>query len=185
MNAPDVSFSSSCLALAAASLAMLAPMAAAQSSETFVANDSYLSDYEVGSWSDEDRSRGSDYLQQQYMASDQLLGGPVPKPGEPTFSDTYEPAGYGTARSGLNAGADDRLNLSQTMDDPTRAAPGMPVVTQAGATMGAVAIVQKDEDGNMQALWIRRSKPDSSDLVDVTKQVSDVRKGRVIVSTES
>ena len=83
--------SSFCALKAATALAVLSALAApvsAQSAETFVANHPYSSDYEVESWSQTERSRQMDYLEQQYLASDELFGGPVRKPGEPRIIQT-------------------------------------------------------------------------------------------------
>ncbi len=86
-----MSRSSFCAPKAVTALVLLAALAAtvsAQSAETFVANPPYSSDYEVESWSQTERSRQMDYLEQQYLASDELYGGPVRKPGEPHIVHT-------------------------------------------------------------------------------------------------
>lgn len=72
----------SIISASVAAFAWAVPVAVAQSTSTYVANPPYSSDYEVSSWSEADRTRPSAYLEQQYLSSDELLGGPVRKPHE-------------------------------------------------------------------------------------------------------
>jgi hypothetical protein len=180
MAVPRTRFTKITLALVAG-LTLTAPVLA-QNAQTYVANGRYATDYEVGSWPDSDRARQTDYLEQQYMASDELLGGPVAKPGEPRFGRAAV-AEVGSIRPELRL-ASAEIGSSVARSEP--AAPtgpkaGMRVESAYGDDIGSVAMVQS-EDGEVDAVWVRVTTGTATDLVQVTRDRFDVDGGRIIVS---
>ena len=167
--------------LLATGFAIAAPVMA-QSAETYVANGRYASDYEVGTWPDGDRARQTNYLEQQYMASDELLGGPVAKPGEPRFGGAAV-AEVGTLRPELRLASEARGMDSGTSDPVQPAGPkaGMRVEDAYGDDIGSVAMVQS-EDGRVDAVWVRITSGAAMDLVQLTRESFDVQSGRVIIT---
>ncbi|RIJ26320.1 hypothetical protein D1224_00120 [Henriciella barbarensis] len=155
----------------------------AQNAQTYVANGRYASDYEVGTWADSDRARQTNYLEQQYMASDELLGGPVAKPGEPRFGGAAV-AEAGTIRPALrlaNAGTDaERVGVAAPVK-ATGPKAGMRVENTYGDDMGSVAMIQSD-DGKIDAVWVRITTGTATDLVQLTRDRFQVEGGRVVVT---
>ena len=154
-----------------------------QSNSTYVANDPYSSDYEVGSWSASDRERQPDYLQQQYMASDELLGGPVAQPGERDYR-------FGRRGGLANVSAStDAITIVETdalaqrnravVDEPKTLTAGMPVRTPDGDLIGSVAIVHHTDDGEVRSAWVR-SAQSTSNLIEIPLQNLEFEAGYAI-----
>ncbi|HIG23056.1 MAG TPA: hypothetical protein EYG02_12255 [Henriciella marina] len=180
MSVPRSRFTKITLALIAG-FTFTAPVLA-QNAQTYVANGRYATDYEVGSWPDSDRARQTDYLEQQYMASDELLGGPVAKPGEPRFGRAAV-AEVGKIRPELrlaSAGGDFGGGTAAPVQ-PSEPTAGMRVESIYGEDIGSVAMVQSD-DGDVDAVWVRITTGATTDLVQVTRERFDVEAGRIIVS---
>ncbi|MCH2458170.1 MAG: hypothetical protein MK186_08965 [Henriciella sp.] len=164
----------------ATGFAVTAPVLA-QSAETYVANGRYASDYEVGTWPDSERARQTNYLEQQYMASDELLGGPVAKPGEPRFGRAAV-TDVGAIRSELRlASATNAMDGGSAAPvQPTGPKAGMRVVDAYGDEIGSVAMVQS-EDGWVDAVWVRITSGTATDLVQLTRERFDIESGRIII----
>lgn len=180
MSVPRTRFTKITLALVAG-LTLTAPVLA-QNAQTYVANGRYASDYEVVSWPDSDRARQTDYLEQQYMASDELLGGPVAKPGEPRFGRAAV-AEVGKIRPELrlaSAGGDLGGGASATVQ-PSVPTAGMRVESVYGEDIGSVAMVQS-ENGKVDAVWVRITTNTATDLVQLKRTRFDVEGGRIVIS---
>lgn len=180
MSVPRSRFTKITLALVAG-FSITAPVLA-QNAQTYVANGRYASDYEVGSWPDSDRARQTDYLEQQYMASDELLGGPVAKPGEPRFGRAAV-AEVGKIRPELRlarAGSD-LGGGAAAPSQPSVPAAGMRVESMYGEDIGSVAMVQSEE-GKVDAVWVRITTGSATDLVQLKRTRFDVDGGRIVIS---
>lgn len=161
--------------------ALAAPVLA-QRAETYVANGRYASDYEVGTWPASDRARQTNYLEQQYMASDELLGGPVAKPGEPRFGRAAV-AEVGAIRPELRL-ASSTVAIDGGSAEPVQPAgpkAGMRVEDLYGDDIGSVAMVQS-EDGRVNAVWVRITTGTATDLVQLTRERFDIERGRIIMT---
>lgn len=156
--------------------------ASAQANDTYVAPGRYSSDYEVGTWSASDRTRSPSYLEQQYLSSDELLGGPVAKPGEPAF-ERVEIIDRGAIRPELktarfSGGGGDRTEPTL----PEVPAAGMRVEAVSGQDIGSVAMVQSGDGGDVDAVWVRTQTGDVTDLVQIERGRFEVQRGRIIIS---
>ncbi|QYJ00800.1 hypothetical protein KUV46_00010 [Thalassovita mediterranea] len=180
MSVPRSRFSKITLALVAG-FTLTAPVLA-QNAQTYVANGRYASDYEVASWPDSDRARQTDYLEQQYMASDELLGGPVAKPGEPRFGRAAV-AEVGKIRPELRlaSAGSDRGGGAAAPAQPSIPAAGMRVESMYGEDIGSVAMVQSEE-GKVDAIWVRITTGSATDLVQLKRTRFDVEGGRIVIS---
>lgn len=166
--------------LICAGLVVGAP-ASAQADNAYVAPGGYSSDYEVGTWSAGERARSPSYLEQQYLASDELLGGPVEKPGEPAF-EGVEIIDRGAIRRELKTasftGGGDRTEPAL----PEVPAAGMRVEAVSGQDIGSVAMVQSGNGGDVDAVWVRTQTGDVTDLVQIERGRFEVQRGRIIIS---
>ena len=154
----------------------------AQSAETYVANGRYASDYEVGTWPESDRARQTNYLEQQYMASDELLGGPVAKPGEPRFgAEAISEVGVIRPELRLASASVETDGSSAASVQSAGPKAGMRVEDTSGDEIGAVAMVQS-EDGQVDAVWVRITRNSATDLVQLTRERFNVEGGRIIIS---
>lgn len=168
------------LTLICAGLLVGAP-AFAQADKTYVAHGRYSNDYEVGTWSAGDRARGTSYLEQQYLASDELLGGPVAKPGEPRF-DEGAVIDRGAIRPELRTAGYGDGGQRVEPELPELPQAGMRVEAMSGLDIGSVAMVQSGEAGSVDAVWVRTQTGDVTDLIQVERSRFEVTGGRIIIS---
>lgn len=154
---------------------------ASQAPYSYTPDHSYSSDYEVGTWSEQDRSRASYGRVSPVDASAELLGGPVPSYGSDVGINRPQRTARSSGYENVRVVMTDALQARMEQQQAQALAPGTAVETSRGMPVGRISNVERNSNGDITSAWVRPPNSNSGALREIPVRAIRFQNGRAVV----